>query len=121
MSAAQHDSRKGTSLCERDLEKFALFLAQRFSGEKSRLKRLFSALATCTNSEEARAVVAFHYQRVKSEEVRGVLQQLFESLEVDNDKFRRCVISKLKPLFNFTMYYMLAQRRWREKWSGTKG
>jgi len=111
MSITKYDSRKGTNLCEKDLEKFALFLAQRFSGEKSRLKRLFSALATCTNSEEARAVVAFHYQRVKSEEVREALQQLFKSLEVDNEKFRRCVIPKLKPLFNFTMYYMLAQRR----------
>ena len=112
MVAAHHASRRALSLCEGDLEEFARFLAQRFREEqRGRLRRLFSALATCTNSEEARAIIAFHYQRVEDERVREALQRLFESLRVDDEKFRRCIAPKLRPLFNFTMYYMLVQGR----------
>ncbi|MCC6065314.1 MAG: hypothetical protein LM576_04970 [Thermofilum sp.] len=112
MVAAYHVSRRALSLCEGDLEEFARFLARCFRGEqRGKLRRLFSALTTCTNSEEARAIVAFYYQRVDNERAREALRQLFESLRVDDEKFRRCITPKLRPLFNFTMYYMLVQER----------
>lgn len=112
MGAAQPDSGREPAPREMNVEEMAQLLARSFYGEQGRLKRLFSALATCTSSEEARAVIAFHYHRTKSDEVREALRQLFEKFEVSDEEFRKRILPKLRPLYNFTMYYMLTRQRW---------
>jgi hypothetical protein len=90
----------------KNLEEFSKELANSFKGDEGRLRRMLSALATCTTVEEAKAVIAFHYHRSKSQEVKRVLGQLFKELgDIDNEKFREKVVPRLRALYNFTIYY----------------
>lgn len=73
---------------------------------KGRLKRIFSQLATCTKVEEARAVVAFHYYRLKDQGKRDILQKLYDYIGGRSDEeFNAKIKPWLRRLYNFTMYY----------------
>ena len=72
--------------------------------DDGRIKRLFSQLATCTKSSEAKAVIAFHYYRLKGK--YPVLKFMFLSLNnVEDEEYRLKVLPKIRPLFNFVMFY----------------
>jgi len=72
--------------------------------EDGRIKRLFSQLATCTRSSEAKTVIAFHYYRMKGK--CPVLRFMFLSLNsVGEEEYRLKVLPKIRPLFNFIMFY----------------
>jgi hypothetical protein len=90
-----------------ELESFARRLAEEFRGDEGRLKRMFSALATCTTPEEARAVIAFHYYRTDGK--KRSLKDLFDSLR-DVKDYRASVVPQLRTLYNLTMYYLMLSR-----------
>jgi len=96
------------------IESIARQMARAFRDEKSRLKRIFSALATCTSAHEARSVLSFHYYRLmdrRQAEACQLLEKLFRSWSgLSDEEFRSRVLPKLRPLYNFTMYYITAHR-----------
>jgi FPC/CPF motif-containing protein YcgG len=92
-----------------ELEDFAKKLAEEFGKDEGRLRRMFSALATCTTPEEARAVIAFHYSRTDGK--KRSLKDFFDYLEgMDEKDYRASVVPKLCTLFNLTMYYLTLSR-----------
>jgi|GEM_PF-4854722 hypothetical protein len=94
------------------LEEFAKSLARDFAQDTGRLRRMFSALATCTTPEEAKSVIAFHFYRTNGK--FKTLEQLYKYLsksEITEEYFRMIVVPKLRTLYNYAMYYLLLIRK----------
>jgi hypothetical protein len=94
------------------LEEFAKSLARDFAHDKGRLRRMFSALATCTTPEEAKSVVAFYFYRTNgSFKTLELLYKYFSQSKMTEEYFRTIVVPKLRSLYNYAMYYLLLHRR----------